>query len=637
MSQAGAPNVQYAQPAAGIAQHTGFTMSPSATTAMPQLTRTASQSQYATTQPGAIQYAAMPNGIKYTANPVTAPQGQPAAAYTQTAKLPRKNSAQQQKPAYTMSVKPQLPQQTKLQTSASSDPARAPSPRPQGQAYAQNANIVEITPGGSGSLGAPPSPGLRPHRLSVTGQRPDLGMPPSPGLTPRMDRLSVSGNRPDFSTLMPGGFPGTGGMVGGGLPPPSPMLEPYYGTYQSISPLPSPVMLARSDDELDMLPPLSPAASPPFLDERRGRHSRANSYTTLQPYGQAADMDGGKERRRVRLYDAEADARDIAAALSGRNGVDNKLLCEILPRLSHDQLAELRSEYKRVCKVQGRGINISKHLKLKTAGSFGKVVYVTSLGRWESEAYWANYWYQSSSSKRELLIEALMGRTNREIREIKDAFKDKRYNDSLARCMDAELKKDKFRSAVLMALDESRQEEYDVWPVEYRNRDVDALYAALQQREGGETAMLQIVVTRSDRHLKEVLRTFERKYGFNFARHVLKKSNNLVGEIIAHVVNGALNRPARDAMLLRHALLDLLPESPKSTSPPPGSDKAKKHERQQRTDLLISRLVRLHWEPKHLKLVKREYREQYGHRVEEDVDDACRGDFGDFCLALLEV
>jgi hypothetical protein len=89
-----------------------------------------------------------------------------------------------------------------------------------------------------------------------------------------------------------------------------------------------------------------------------------------------------------------------------------------------------------------------------------------------------------------------MGRQNHEIREIKEAFKDKRYSDSLTRCMDKELKADKFRKAVLMALEGERQEESDVWPVEYRNRDVDTLYKAMRAREGGESTMLSVVIMR---------------------------------------------------------------------------------------------------------------------------------------------
>lgn len=191
-------------------------------------------------------------------------------------------------------------------------------------------------------------------------------------------------------------------------------------------------------------------------------------------------------------------------------------------------MLELRTEYKRHCKVQGRGINIAKHIKLKTSGNFGKIAYVTALGKYEGEGYWANYWYQSNSARRELLIEALMGRQNHEIRAICESFKDKRYSDSLVKCMDKELKADKFRKAVLMALEGKRQEESDVWPVEYRNRDVDTLYKALKSREGGESAILGIVVMRSDAHLRECLRTYERKYQGSFARDCLRKSNNLV-------------------------------------------------------------------------------------------------------------
>ncbi len=155
---------------------------------------------------------------------------------------------------------------------------------------------------------------------------------------------------------------------------------------------------------------------------------------------------------------------------------------------------------------------------------------MTALGKYEGEGYWANYWYQSNSAKRELLIEALMGRQNHEIREIKDAFRDKLYSDSLTKCMDKELKADKFRKAVLMALEGERQEESDVWPVEYRNRDVETLYKAMNAREGGESTMLSIVLMRSDQHLRKCSARMRGNIQANFARDALRKSNNLVCE-----------------------------------------------------------------------------------------------------------
>ncbi|KAF2727355.1 Annexin [Polyplosphaeria fusca] len=679
------PGVSYAQPGNVQYAQTGYGY-----TAAP-----ANQTGPLRSPAGAagFHYAQAPDKITFTAKPVVPTTQQPNIRHTPQPTAPPPGAYQQQPyPSYSAMPQPPPP-----------PPPQAYPPPPMGQhsgppehhrsashsgpmgAY-DGHKVVEMVPQGGGKMNAPPSPGLRPHSMSVGGGgRPD-------GLNQRMDRLSVSGNRPDLNVLVPGGMGG-----GGGMPPPSPLLEAYHGTYQSMSPMPQAMML---DDDLDHLPPLdnmSPRASGASLHGRHGSKSKSKRSPSpsrkskhkdklaqeaygggggrdsrdrmaLEAYGGGRDprdkmaLDGygggrdsrdklaseaygggggrDKKERRVKIYDAEEDALAIVDAMSARSP-DLDTLIDIIPALSHDQLLELRTEYKRHCKVQGRGINVAKHIKLKTSGNFGKICYVTALGKYESEGYWANYWYQSNSARRELLIEALMGRQNYEIREIKDAFKDKRYGDSLTRCMDKELKADKFRKAVLMALEGERQEESDSWPMEYRNRDTEGLYKALRAREGGESAMLNIVIMRSDAHLREVLRTYERMYQGNFARDALRKSNNLVGEVVAHILNGVINRPSRDAMLLHHALMDLIEPShdgPRSSSSKvSGRDgSSSKHERQQRTELLISRLVRLHWDRMHLIRVKTEYEEKYGRVVEEDLEEATKGDFREFCIALCQ-
>ena len=511
-----------------------------------------------------FHYAQAPDKITFSAKPVVGSAQQPAV----------RHSVQPANPTYPHS--PAQPQYTAVPHAPPPPPLSQPqyAPPPMGNQSARpehhrahsssgptstydGRKVVEMVPGGGGNLNAPPSPGMRPHSLSVGGGgRPD-------GLTQRMDRLSVSGNRPDLHNIVPGGMPG-GFPGGGGMPPPSPLLEAYQGVYQSISPMPQAMMLG--DDDIDHLPSLdslspresrqgrhrahsrsgrSPSPLPPSKRDKLALAAYSSARDPYDPYGDSdrdrdrdrnrdrRDNGRKKEERRARVYDAEPDALAIVDALSARTP-DVDTLIDILPALSHDQMLELRTEYKRHCKVQGRGINIAKHIKLKTSGNFGKIAYVTALGKYEGEGYWANYWYQSNSARRELLIEALMGRQNHEIRAICESFKDKRYSDSLVKCMDKELKADKFRKAVLMALEGQRQEESDVWPVEYRNRDVDTLYKALKSREGGESAILGIVVMRSDAHLRECLRTYERKYQGSFARDCLRKSNNLVVCLTMH-------------------------------------------------------------------------------------------------------
>ena len=93
------------------------------------------------------------------------------------------------------------------------------------------------------------------------------------------------------------------------------------------------------------------------------------------------------------------------------------------------------------------------------------------------------------------------------------------------------------------------------------------------------------------------------------------------GEVIAHILNGVINKPARDALLLQHAIKDI-------------AEKNKDDEL--RYELLISRLVRLHWDKPHLARVKKEYYDRYKKQLEQDIDDATRGDFTEFMCELCQ-
>ena len=330
-------------------------------------------------------------------------------------------------------------------------------------------------------------------------RRRDSSPPGGGGLAPRMHSLSVSTGHHGGASLSLANAPG------------SPLLEAYHGTYQSISPMPSPLLIASSS-HTEITESISPIDSG---DEGRGNR---------------------KSRRTARFHDPVDEATVLAKALKGeKRAPDTQPLIDILPGLTHDQILDLRVEYKHIVKTghDKKGVNIAKHIKLRLKEedpSLMKACYACALGKWESEAYWANFWYQGEKSRRELLIESLMGRTNKEIREIKDGFSDKKYSDSLTKCMKTELKEDKFKKAVLLVLEEKKMEERPGYGVDRMlvEDDVRALHKAVKSEKGGETAMIQIVVVRSDGHLREVLRLYESTYRANFAREMLKKSGNLV-------------------------------------------------------------------------------------------------------------
>ena len=337
---------------------------------------------------------------------------------------------------------------------------------------------------------------------------------------PHAGSLSLSPVAPGGLLNQMGGL-SLGGMPGAyGAPPGSPLLESYHGTYQQLSPMPSPMMLASHGAHhqgLEELSPLSSEASSSSSEESDDSDRIARRHSVKS------------SKKSSKFWNLEKDSKKLANALKDKKEIDDDILISVLPKLTHEQVLALREEYKKYAKYQGKGINITKQVKTYLPpGAFNKACYATVLGRWESEAYWANFWYQGGGSKNELLIESLMGRPNEEIALIKDGFSDKRYNDSLEKCMRAELKANKFRTCILLALEEKRQDERAFLQVHEVRSDVEALRKSVTAKEGGETAMINIIVRRSDNHLREVLRIYEQSFKKGFTREMLAKSTNLV-------------------------------------------------------------------------------------------------------------
>lgn len=66
----------------------------------------------------------------------------------------------------------------------------------------------------------------------------------------------------------------------------------------------------------------------------------------------------------------------------------------------------------------------------------------------------------------------------------------------------------------------------------------------------------------------------------------------------------------RDAILLHQAISEFVPKAINAKSGDAGAKST-----QGRAELLISRVVRLHWEPRHQQKVKHEYERRYGEAV----------------------
>lgn len=382
------------------------------------------------------------------------------------------------------------------------------------------------------------------------------------------------GHQKSSSLSIPGAPPAglsplnTSGFGPAPQPIPSPALQPYYGTYQSISPMPSPLMGPHSPSSASFLsasPSNSAAGSfalgPPAYPQSgteasttSSHHKRHKSKTKITSTSHSVSIGGsigssgtihtarpdspsGSSRPSSPTYDDEINevpynpATDAKVILSELKSTFSKPsvrpLINILPTLTPTQLKSLRAEYKH----QYHNVNLAKHIKsvFTVSTPFGKLCFATALGPYESEAWFANSWYQKRETRNELLIESLMGKTNSEIAHIKSAFKDAKYDSSLEKAVTAELPGNKFRYAVTLQLSCVRQEEDAKVDTEGVRQDVARLGKILEERmEGGETEMIEILVSRSNRWLKEVARMYRRVYERDLAKAIMKRSKNLV-------------------------------------------------------------------------------------------------------------
>ncbi|TQS37891.1 hypothetical protein Golomagni_01618 [Golovinomyces magnicellulatus] len=335
-----------------------------------------------------------------------------------------------------------------------------------------------------------------------------------------------------------------------------------------------------------------------------------------------APVSNRKNRRIARFHDPNEEAKILAHALRYEScSLDTAPLISILPGLTHNQVLELRAQYKKLVRTESekRGSNISKHIKLrlKNLPELMKACYVCSIGQWKSESYWATHGYKNSRNQPQLLIESLLGRTNKDIQMIKKGYRDKKYNDNLTQCLQIELDKSNLKEAVMLVLEETCIEEDSDECVneELIDADVQELRNAIIQERGGEGNVIKILALRRNTHLREILGVYNTNYGENFAKEILKKWKNTTGELLAHILNGVINAPVRDANLLHHALS--LPRGDSLWS-----------------ELLTSRLIRYHWDRPHFEQVRSEFRHLYDIELQSAVVESVPGDFGIFLEGL---
>lgn len=217
-------------------------------------------------------------------------------------------------------------------------------------------------------------------------------------------------------------------------------------------------------------------------------------------------------------------------------------------------------------------------------------------------------------TKESLLNDVLLARSNADMRAIKAAYA-ATHGRPLERDVrdDLSLKTERLFAMVLAA---TRQE--DAAPVLPQQVDADVadLHRATEATKLGNDAITVCAVfaNRSDGHLRAVAHAYEAKYHIPLEKVVQKEFSGHMLDALLLMLRAGTDRAMRDARLLEETMKGM------------GT----------KDDLLVNRVVRVHWDRAHLEQVKGAYRHKYKKELRERIKGDTKGDYERLLLAMIE-
>ncbi|RMZ82049.1 hypothetical protein DV737_g2142, partial [Chaetothyriales sp. CBS 132003] len=295
--------------------------------------------------------------------------------------------------------------------------------------------------------------------------------------------------------------------------------------------------------------------------------------------------------------DASRDANALRTAMKGF-GTDERTLITVLTKPDPLQMALLRNTYNSIHRR-----DLLSDIKSETSGSFRDGLMSLVRGPLAQDTYNINQAIQGIGTKESLLNDVLIGRTNADMRAIKQAY----YNE-YHKTMESDIRGDlsmKTEKLFDMLVAATRAEESTpVIPHEV-DKHVGDLYAATIGRTHGadEITVCSILTSRSDGQIRVIAQQFEMRYNTTLVKAIEKRFDGHMEDVLVLLIKRACDPAMTDAEQLESAMSGV------------GT----------KDSLLIQRIVRIHWNRQHLDQVKRAYQ----HRYKKDLISRVKGEIRD--------
>ncbi|XP_066509827.1 annexin A1-like [Hoplias malabaricus] len=301
-------------------------------------------------------------------------------------------------------------------------------------------------------------------------------------------------------------------------------------------------------------------------------------------------------------FSASGDAAVLDKAIKAK-GVDENTIIEVLAMRSNDQRQQIKAAYQ-----QASGKPLEGALKSALKGELEDVVLALLRTPAQYDAQQLKLSMKGLGTDEDTLVEILASRTNKEIREIKKAYKDEFKKE-----LEDDIKSDTsgpFRDA-LLALSKAARSEDRIVNVEQADNDARALYEAGEKRKGTDCKVfIDILTSRSPPQLKKVFEQYSKYSKVDVAKAIDMELKGDIENCLLAIVKCAGSKPGFFAEKLNMAMK--------------GSGYRGK---------ILTRIMVCRSEVDMVQ-IKQEYKKKYGKTLYQDILDDTKGDYERILLAL---
>lgn len=304
-------------------------------------------------------------------------------------------------------------------------------------------------------------------------------------------------------------------------------------------------------------------------------------------------------------WDPTPSANALRKAMKGLGTKEGWLIDELADK-DPFQIEAIKEAFKRIHRRE-----LVDDINDETSGWFGYGIVQLARGPLMADVYMLHDAMEGAGTKEKVLNDVLLGRSNADINAIKSRYGETFRRDLVAAVKDELSFKTKRHFEIVLS---AQRVEDSIQPAQADvDRDVDALYSATEGKLGtDEMRVCSILSTRNDEQIKAIAYAYKLRYARDLDTVIRKEFRGHMEEALLFQLNRALDKYKHQA--------DLIEEAMKGAGT--------------KDYLLVSRVVRSHWDKNNMEMVKKAYQQRYGELAKRIKGETSR-DYQKLMLACI--